>query len=82
VAGGGAGRFALQALRGLAGAGHYRLKPVGVMIAVCAHKAVGGVLHCDGGCGILAGKTGLVCGSGWLVPAGDVVALGRAEPLR
>jgi hypothetical protein len=61
-------RMALQAQRELAEIGHYRLPPMDVMIAACAHRAEAGVLHYDGDYDLLAEHTTLVFESEWLAP--------------
>ena len=65
-------RIALQAQRELAEIGHHRLAPMDVMIAVCAHRAEGGVLHYDGDYDLLAEHTSLVFESEWLAAPGTL----------
>ncbi|HWX45929.1 MAG TPA: PIN domain-containing protein [Solirubrobacteraceae bacterium] len=65
-------RIALQAQRELAEIGHHRLSPMDVMIAACAHRAEGGVLHYDGDYDILAEHTSLVFESEWLAVPGTL----------
>lgn len=40
-------RMALEAQRELARIGHHRLPPTGLVIAACAHRIGGGIVHCD-----------------------------------
>jgi predicted nucleic acid-binding protein len=65
-------RIALQAQRELAEVGHHRLPPADVMIAACADRAEGGVLHYDRDYDLLCEHTGLRFQSEWLVPAGEL----------
>jgi predicted nucleic acid-binding protein len=65
-------RLALQAQRELAEIGHHRLAPMDVMIAACAHRAEGGVLHYDGDYDLLAEHTSLVFESEWLAAPGTL----------
>ncbi len=65
-------RLALQAQRELAEVGHHRLAPIDVMIAACAHRAEGGVLHYDGDYDLLAKHTSLVFESEWLAVPGTL----------
>jgi hypothetical protein len=65
-------RIALQAQRELAEIGHHRLAPIDVMIAACAHRAEGGVLHYDGDYDLLAEHTSLVFESEWLAAPGTL----------
>lgn len=65
-------RMALQAQRELAEIGHHRLAPMDVMIATCAHRAEGGVLHYDGDYDLLAEHTSLVFESEWLAAPGTL----------
>jgi predicted nucleic acid-binding protein len=64
-------RLAKQTQGELAAIGHHRLSPADVMIAACAHKTEGGVLHYDKDFDILAEKTSLVFQSEWLAPRGS-----------
>jgi predicted nucleic acid-binding protein len=65
-------RAALQAQRELAEIVHHRLSPMDVMIAACAHRAEGGVLHYDGDYDLLAEHTSLVFESEWLAAPGTL----------
>lgn len=65
-------RLALQAQRELAEIGHHRLSPMDVMIAACAHRTEGGVLHYDGDYDLLAEHTSLVFESEWLAVPGTL----------
>lgn len=65
-------RLALQAQRELAEIGHHRLSPMDVMIAACAHKAEGGVLHYDGDYDLLAEHTSLEFENEWLAAPGTL----------
>jgi predicted nucleic acid-binding protein len=56
----------------LAALGHYRLAPIDVMIAACAHEAGARVLHYDADYDILAERTSLSFESVWLAPAGTI----------
>ncbi|HEX5982750.1 MAG TPA: PIN domain-containing protein [Solirubrobacterales bacterium] len=40
-------RVALETQRELAQIGHHRLPPTDLVIAACAHKIGGGIVHCD-----------------------------------
>jgi predicted nucleic acid-binding protein len=65
-------RLAFEAQRELAEVGHHRLAPTDVLIAACAHRAEGGVLHYDRDYDLLAAHTSLRFESEWLVPAGSL----------
>ncbi len=65
-------RLALAAQTDLARIGHHRLRPIDVLIAACAHKADGGVLHYDRDYDVLHEHTRLRFRSEWLAPAGSL----------
>lgn len=65
-------RLALQAQRELAEVGHHRLAPLDLIIAACAHRAEGGVLHYDRDYDLIAAHTSLLFESEWLGPPGSL----------
>lgn len=65
-------RMALEAQRELAEVGHHRLPPADLVIASCASRAGGGVLHYDRDYDLIAEHTSLSFESVWVVEAGTV----------
>jgi predicted nucleic acid-binding protein len=65
-------RLALEAQRELAEMGHHRLPPADLVLAACAHRAEGGVLHYDADYDILAEHTSMTFDSEWLAPPGTL----------
>lgn len=63
---------ALAAQRQLAEVGHHRLSPVDIVIAACAHRAGGGVLHYDRDYDLIAAHTGLSFESVWVAEPGTL----------
>lgn len=59
-------RTALEAQRELAEAGHHRLPPTDIVIAACAHRIGGGVVHYDRDYDLIAERTSLTFESVWL----------------
>jgi predicted nucleic acid-binding protein len=65
-------RAALAAQRELAEVGHHRLPPSDLVIAACAARAGGGVLHYDRDYDLIAERSGLSFESIWVAPAGSL----------
>jgi predicted nucleic acid-binding protein len=65
-------RLAQIAQRELAEAGHHRLSPIDVMIAACAARDRGGVLHYDRDYDLILARTSLEFESVWLAEAGSL----------
>jgi predicted nucleic acid-binding protein len=65
-------RAALAAQRELADVGHHRLPPTDLMIAACAARAGGGVLHHDRDYDLIAAHTRLSFESVWVAEAGTL----------
>jgi predicted nucleic acid-binding protein len=63
---------AQQAQHELAMAGHHRLSPVDLMIAACAARIDGGVLHYDRDYDLIREHTGLSFESVWLAEPGTL----------
>ena len=61
---------ALKAQRELAEVGHHRLPPTDLVIAACAARAGGGVLHCDRDYDLITKHTQLAFQSVWVTEAG------------
>ncbi|HEX2265632.1 MAG TPA: PIN domain-containing protein [Solirubrobacterales bacterium] len=61
---------ALEAQRELAEVGHHRLPPTDLVIAACAARAGGGVLHYDRDYDLIAKHTRLSFESVWVAEAG------------
>lgn len=59
-------RTAMEAQRELADTGHHRLPPTDLVIAACAHRIGGGVVHCDRDYDLIAERTSLTFESLWL----------------
>jgi predicted nucleic acid-binding protein len=59
-------RTALEAQRELAEAGHHRLPPTDLVIAACAHRIGGGVVHWDRDYDLIADRTSLDFESVWI----------------
>lgn len=59
-------RMALGAQRELAQIGHHRLPPTDLLVAACAHKIGGGIVHCDRDYERILEHTGLSFESIWL----------------
>jgi predicted nucleic acid-binding protein len=59
-------RTAMEAQRELAETGHHRLPPTDLVIAACAHRIGGGVVHCDRDYDLIAERTSLTFESVWL----------------
>jgi predicted nucleic acid-binding protein len=59
-------RTALEAQRELAEVGHHRLPPTDLVIAACADRIGGGVVHCDRDYDLLAERTSLSFESVWI----------------
>lgn len=59
-------RTAMEAQRELADTGHHRLPPTDLVIAACAHRIGGGVVHCDRDYDLIAERTSLTFESVWL----------------
>lgn len=59
-------RAALGAQRELAEVGHHRPPPTDIVIAACAHRIGGGVVHCDHDYDLIAERTSLSFESVWL----------------
>ena len=59
-------RAALEAQRELAEVGHHRLPPTDLVIAACAHRIGGGVVHWDRDYDLIAERTSLSFESVWL----------------
>lgn len=64
--------LAVEAQADLARIGHHRMRTNDVLIAACAHKAQGGVLHYDRDYDVLREHTRLRFRSEWLAPAGSL----------
>lgn len=64
--------LALEAQGKLARIGHHRLAPSDIVIATCAHRAAGGVIHYDGDYDLVAKHTELEFDSEWLAPPGSL----------
>lgn len=60
------------AQRELAEAGHHRLAPTDLIVAACAHRARGGVLHYDRDYDVIAERTSLSFESVWVAEAGSL----------
>lgn len=65
-------RLALSAQRRLAEVGHHRLAPSDLLIAACAHRAGGGVLHYDRDYDLIAEHTQLSFESLWVAEPGSL----------
>jgi predicted nucleic acid-binding protein len=65
-------RLALAAHRTLADVGHHRLAPSDLVIAACAHRAGGGVLHYDRDYDLIAAHTRLKFESVWVAEPGTL----------
>lgn len=65
-------RAALEAQRELTDVGHHRLSPTDLMIAACAARAGGGVLHYDRDYDLIAEHTHLGFESVWVAVAGTL----------
>ena len=65
-------RAARMAQRELAGVGHHRLSPNDLVIAACASRARGGVLHYDRDYDLIAEHTQLRFESVWVAEAGTL----------
>ena len=65
-------RLALAAHRELADVGHHRLVPSDLVIAACAHRAGGGVLHYDRDYDLIGEHTRLSFESVWLAEPGTL----------
>ena len=65
-------RLALIAQAQLADVGHHRLSPIDIMIAACAHRAGGGVLHYDRDYDLIAAHTRLSFESVWVADPGTL----------
>jgi predicted nucleic acid-binding protein len=65
-------RAALAAQRELAEVGHHRLPPTDLVIAACADRKGGGVLHYDRDYDLIAEHTQLSFESVWLAEAGSL----------
>lgn len=65
-------RMALKAQRELAARGHHRLAPSDLVIAACAHRCGGGVLHYDRDYDLIAAHTSLSFESLWVAEAGTL----------
>jgi predicted nucleic acid-binding protein len=65
-------RLALEAQRELAEVGHHRLAPSDLVIAACAHRARGDVLHYDRDFDLIAEHTRLNFESVWLAESGTL----------
>lgn len=63
---------ALEAQRELAEVGHHRLPPTDLVIAACASRVGGGVLHYDRDYDLIAEHTRLSFESVWVIDAGTV----------
>jgi predicted nucleic acid-binding protein len=63
---------ARRAQRELAEVGHHRLSPIDLIIASCAAKAHGGVLHYDRDYDLILEHTGLRFESVWLAEPGSL----------
>jgi predicted nucleic acid-binding protein len=63
---------ALQAQRKLAKVGHHRLAPSDLVIAACADRAGGGVLHYDRDYDLIAAHADLDFESVWIAAAGTL----------
>jgi predicted nucleic acid-binding protein len=59
-------RTAMEAQRELAETGHHRLPPTDLVIAACAHRIGGGIVHCDRDYDLIAERTSLTFESVWL----------------
>lgn len=64
--------LAIRAQERLARVGHHRLPPSDIVIAACAHRAEGGVLHYDRDYDLIAKHTELRFESEWLSPAASL----------
>lgn len=65
-------RLALSAQAQLADVGHHRLSPIDIVIAACAHRAGGGVLHYDRDYDLIAEHTQLSFESLWVAEPGTL----------
>lgn len=65
-------RAALEAQRELTEVGHHRLSPTDLMIAACAARAGGGVLHYDRDYDLIFEHTSLSFESVWVAEAGTL----------
>jgi predicted nucleic acid-binding protein len=65
-------RAAFEAQQELAEVGHHRLPPTDLLIAACAARVGGGVLHYDRDYDLIAEHTGLSFESVWVAEAGTV----------
>jgi predicted nucleic acid-binding protein len=65
-------RLGLEAQRELAEVGHHRLAPSDLVIAACAHRAHGDVLHYDRDFDLIAEHTRLDFASVWLAEPGTL----------
>lgn len=59
-------RAAMEAQRELAEVGHHRLPPTDLVIAACAQRIGGGVVHCDHDYDLIAERTSLTFESVWV----------------
>jgi predicted nucleic acid-binding protein len=71
-------RAAFEAQQELAGVGHHRLPPTDLVIAACAARVGGGVLHYDRDYDLIAEHTHLNFESVWVAEAGNDLSRQRA----